>query len=275
MHTIFAQRVASTNIDLVGERLSRSFLEKYAHALKGRRLPLDDKHDMARPTVGFVENFRLESDAQNPGEWVLLADVQIEDGLALEDYGGFSISGIEMIYEPEGADARFLLSYPYYSDQQLVSELCDISALDVGKWIRKGADDFQWGVLFGSLLAFVVTPIWDDLYKRKIAPRIDELLEIYLARLQPKGVGAEVVQQVVFKNSTIEVRFIPERGSEATCLRSEAIATGLKRVVEFLTKDRKSSDVGVRRIVVFFHRGKSGYELHRIEYADGTVEHAA
>jgi hypothetical protein len=275
MRTILAQRVASTNVDRVGERLSRSFLEKYANALKGSRQPLHDKHDMARPTVGFVENYRLESDDQNPGEWVLLADVHIEDGVALEDYGGFSISGVEMIHEPEDADARLLIAYPHYSDHQLVIELCDVPGLDVGKWIRKGAEDFQWGVLIGSLLAIGVTPIWDDLYKRKIAPRIDELLEIYLSRLQPKGVGAEVVQQLVFKGSTIEVRFIPERGSEATCLRSEVIATGLRRVVEFLTQDRKSSDVGVRRIVVFFHRDNSGYELHRIEYADGTVEHAA
>jgi hypothetical protein len=180
-----------------------------------------------------------------------------------------------MVHEPEDADARLLIAYPHYSDQELINELCNLSALDVGKWIRKGAEEFQWGVLFGSLLTIAVTPIWDDLYKRKIAPRIDELLEIYLARLQPKGVGAEVIQQVVFKDSRIEVRFIPERGYEATCLRSELISTGLKRVIEFLTTDRKSSEVGVRRIVVFFHRGKSGYELHRIEYADGTVEHSA
>jgi hypothetical protein len=38
MRTIFAQLVASTNIDRVGERLSRSFLENYANALLGIRL---------------------------------------------------------------------------------------------------------------------------------------------------------------------------------------------------------------------------------------------
>jgi hypothetical protein len=229
---------------------------------------------MARPTVGFVENYRVEPDNKNPGEWVLLADVHIHDGLSLQDYGGFSISGVEMIHEQEMADARLLIAYPYYSDQVLLGELCAVPALDVGKWIRKGADEFQWGVLFGSLLVFVVTPIWDDLYKRKIAPRIDELLELYIEKLQSKGVGAEVVQQVIFQGTAIEVRFIPERGAEATCLRSEVIATGLKAVVEFLTQDRKSSNVGVRRIVVFYDRGKSVYALHRVEYADGTVEHA-
>ena len=275
MRTILAQRVASTNVDRIGECVSRPFLENYANALKGVRQPLHDKHDMARPTVGFVENYRVEPDDRNPGEWVLLADVHIEDGIPLEDYGGFSVSGVEMIHEPEIADARLLIAYPYYADQALVRELCDVPALDVGKWIRKGAEEFQWGVLFGSLLAFAVTPIWDDVYKRKIAPRIDQLLDLYLTKLQPKGVGAEVIQQLVFQDTAIEVRFIPERGSESTCLRSEVIATGLKTVVEFLTQDRKSSDVGVRRIVVFYDRGKSGYALHRVEYADGTVKHVA
>lgn len=210
MRTILAQRVASTNVDRVGERLSKSFLEKYANAMRGNRQPLHDKHDMTRPTVGFVENFRLEADDQNSGEWVLIADLYIDDGIALDDYGGFSISGVEMIHEPEDADARLLIAYPHYSDQVLINELCKLSALDVGKWIRKGTEEFQWGVLFGSLLTIVVTPIWEDLYKRKIAPRIEELLEIYLVRLQQRGVGAEVVQQVIFKNSRIEVRFIPE-----------------------------------------------------------------
>jgi hypothetical protein len=38
------------------------------------RLRLYDKHDMARPTVGFVENYRVEPDNKKPGEWVLLAE---------------------------------------------------------------------------------------------------------------------------------------------------------------------------------------------------------
>jgi hypothetical protein len=58
-----------------------------------------------------------------------------------------------MIHEQDMADARLLIAYPYYSNQVLVGELCAVPALDVGKWIRKGADEFQWGVLFGSLLA--------------------------------------------------------------------------------------------------------------------------
>lgn len=275
MHTILAQRVASTNVDRVGERLSKAFLEGYANAVKGSRQPLHDKHDMARPTIGFVENYRVEPDDRNPGEWVLTADVHIEDGLLLEEYGGFSISGVEMIHEPVGADARLLIAYPYYTDEILVRELAAIPALDVGKWVRKGAEEFQWGVLFGSLLAFVITPIWDDAYKRKIAPRIDQLLDLYLSKLQPKGVGAEVVQQVIFRDAAIEVRFLPERGSEAKCLRSEVIATGLQVVADFLLQDRKSTDVGVRRMVVFYDKGRSAYALHRVEYADGTVEHAA
>ncbi len=275
MHTILAQRVASTNVDRLGERLSKAFLDKYASALKGSRQPLHDNHDMSRPTVGYVENYRVEPDYKNPGEWVLVADVHIEDGIPLGDYGGFSISGVEMIHEPEEADARLLIAYPYYTDEKIIRELSAIPALGVGKWIRKGAEEFQWGVIFGSLLTFVISPIWDDAYKRKIAPRIDQLLDLYLSKLQPKGVGAEIVQQVIFRDATIEIRFLPERGSEAKCLSSEAIATGLQVVVDFLGQDRKSSEIGVRRMVVFYDKGKSAYALHRIEYADGTVEHAA
>ena len=271
----FLSELPVPHVDRVGERLTKSFLDKYANAVKGSRQPLHDKHDMARPTIGFVENHRVQHDPDNPGEWILVADVYLEDGVPIEAYGGFSISGVEMIHEPELADARLLIAYPHYNDEKLIRELAADPALDIGKWIRKGAEDFQWGVIFGSLLAFIVTPIWDDTYKRKIAPRIDQLLQLYLAKLQPKGVGAELVQQVVFRDEAVEVRFIPDRGSEASCLRSEVIGAGLQLVVAFLWQDRKSGDVGVRRIVVFYDKGASGYALHRIEYADGSVDHAA
>ncbi len=275
MRTILAQQIASTHVDRNGERLSKVFLYEYAAAMAGSRHPLHDQHDMSRPTVGYVENHRVEPDPESPSDWVLLADVHLNADVALEVYGGFSISGVEMIREPVAADARLLLAYPHYKNAELLEVLSSDERLALGKWIKKAAGDFEWGVLFGSVLTFVVTPIWDDIYKRKIAPRVDELLQLYLRKIQPQGIGAELVQPLEFRGRPVEVRFIPERRMEAICLRSDSVLAGLRLVVDFLKSDRKSNDVGVRRIVVFYDSAKSGYSLHRIEYADGSVEHAA
>jgi hypothetical protein len=275
MPSILGQKLASTGVDRNGERLSKTFLDQYAAAMAGKKHPLNSQHDLSRRTVGCAENYRVEPDSADPNIWVLLADVHLDDDVPLDGYGGFSIAGTEMIREPALADAKLLLAYPHYNDMDLVGELSEDGHLALGKWIKKSAGEFELGVLLGSLLAFLVTPVWDDVYKRKIAPRMDQLVDLYLRKLQPRGIGAELLQVVAFEGREVQIHFIPARRQEATCLRSDVVLAGLQIAIAYLASDQRARDVGVNRIVLFYDEGKSSYELHRTEYADGTVEHAA
>lgn len=274
MRRIANQTLASTNLDSQGERLSKDFLQRFEGLAASQKFPIHQKHDMSKPVAGYIENVRLVPDEGHPGEWRLVGDVAFEEGKLEDVMGGFSISGVELVRHVESPTALVYLPFPHYNDPQLLEQLAADAQLNVGKWIKKGAEPIGW-VLLGSVITLAVTPIWDDIYKRKIAPRIDELLGRYLSRFRERGLTPEIAQLVQFQGGQVEVRLIPTKGKEETCLRSDAVQQGLCRVVAFLSTDRKSSDVGVRRIVVFYNDAKAAYELHRIEYADGSVEHVA
>lgn len=274
MRHIKGQPLASTNFDRQGERLTKAFLEELAQRTKGKRLPLHQQHDMSKPVPGFMENVRLEPDPENLGEWRLVADVTFDDGKIEDVIGGFSISGVEMLHRSPSASALVYLPYPHYNDEKLVKLLTAEPDLNVGKWIKKGAEPVGWVVL-GSVIAFVLSPIWDDVYKRQIAPRIDNLLSKYLAVFHARGLGAELVQIVSFCGRDVEVRLIPIRGAEESCLRSDSVEKGLARMLAVLSADAKAKTVGVDRVVLFFNATIEGFSVHRIEYADGTVIHAA
>lgn len=227
----------------------------------GRRFPLHSEHNMSLPTAGFIENVRLEPDPDESGEWQLIGDIACE-GSAADALGGFSISGVEKIRESPTADASIYLSFPHYNDLDLLQHFSGDSHLTVGKWIKKGANEIEWGILFGSLIAFAITPIWDDLYKRKIAPRIDELLAHYISNKKLSSLPAELIQVIIFRNADVEVRLIPTRGRELHCFRCEAVVQGLKLVVDRMKSDPKANDVGLHRVVIFFDDLQDDYSLH-------------
>ena len=266
------QIIGGTRVDVQGEKLTKEFLQRYCDYVGDKRIPLHQQHDMSRKTAGFIENFRLIPDTEIHGEWRLIGDVSVEEGDVEDVLGGFSISGMEELRKSSTATALIYLPFPHYNDEQLVAELCSDADLTVGKWIKKDAEPIAWAVL-GSVIAFVVTPIWDDIYKRKIAPRLDELIKNYREPLNAKGVKIELVQIVLFKDAEVEVRIVPTKGDQVTCLQTEIVQAGLQKVVEFLQADVKANSVGVKRIVIFYDDGKAAYVLHRVEYGDGHVEH--
>lgn len=268
------QIIGGTLEDAQGEKLSKEFLQRFCSHVGGKRIPLHQQHNMAKKTAGFIENLRLVPDTEIFGEWRLVCDVSIEEGDVEDLIGGFSISGTEELRWSSTATALMYLPFPHYNDADLVAALCSDTDLNVGKWIQKQADPTTWVVL-GSVIAFAVTPMWDDVYKRKIAPRLDELMEKYRKPLNARGLSLELVQIVIFKDTEVEVRIIPARGDQATGLQTEVIQAGLQRVVEFLSEDVKANNIGVNRIVIFYDEGKAAYVLHRIEYHDGHVEHVA
>ena len=274
MRHIPNQTLASTNLDSQGERLTREFLERFQDQAGNTRFPIHQQHDMSKPIAGHIENIRLIADDQHPGEWRLVADVFYEEGHVDDVLGGFSISGMEMLRRADSPSALVYLPFPHYNDEELVGMLAADSQLNIGKWIKKGAEPIGW-LLLGSVITFAATPIWDDIYKRKIAPRIDALLAEFLSSFQRKGLTPELAQIIEFQGAHVEVRLIPTKGKEAECLRSEVVHGGLAKVVDFLSSDRKAGDVGVKRIVVFHDDAIGAFSIHRIEYADGTVEHVA
>lgn len=204
----------------------------------------------------------------------MIGDVYVDEGPLEDVLGGFSISGVETIQRPEEAIALLYLPFPHYNDEDLLAQVLGNSALGVGKWIKKGAEPLSWALL-GGVIVFAITPIWEDVYKRKIAPRIDELIARLVPALRKKGLATELVQIVVFKQAEVEVRIIPVQGREEICLHSAMVEQGLREVVAFLTTDTTAQAVGVKRVVIFFDEVPGAYKLHRIEYADGRVVHVA
>lgn len=274
MQIIKNQILGGTRTDSQGEKLSKEFLQRYCDHVGTGRIPLHQQHDMLKPVAGYIENVNLIPDPEIPGEWRVVGDVHLDAGKIEDVIGGFSISGIEIISSSETAVAQIYIPFPQYNDPELLSLLTNDPDLNVGKWIKKAAEPVSWAIL-GGLVAFVVTPIWDDIYKRKIAPNIDGLLDKYLEALKKKGLSPELAQVVLFKDSEVEVRIIPEKGKENECLRSGCVEQGLRDVVNFLMTDMKANGVGVNRIVIFYNAGSSKYQLHRVEYGDGDIVHFA
>lgn len=274
MQTFRDQPLASTNLDSQGERLSRDFLEKSCAHMKGKRFPVHQQHDMSKPVAGYIENVKLVSDPAHPGEWQLVGDVFVDIGSVSDVLGGFSIAGTEIMRRSSSATALIYVPFPHYNDPELIALLESDPDLNVGKWIKKAAEPIGWVVL-GSVIAFLVTPIWDDVYKRKIAPRIDALIERLIPILRQKNLAAELAQIVLFNGKEVEIRIIPIRGKEESCLGSAQVHQGLKDVVAFLLCDGKARDIGVQRVVIFFDESLASYRVHRIEYSDGSVEHVA
>jgi hypothetical protein len=229
---------------------------------------------MSKPVAGYIENVRLIPDTDMAGEWLVVGDVYLDVGQIEDALGGFSISGTEMIKRSESATALVYIPFPQYNDPELISLLSNDPDLNVGKWIKKAAESTGW-VILGSVLAFAVAPIWDDIYKRTIAPKIDSLLDKYFETFKEKGLSPELAQIIIFKNSEVEVRIIPVRGKEKECLGSASVEQGLSDVIKFLNVDQKANGVGVTRIVIFYNDGLSKYRLHRVEYGDGDVVHFA
>lgn len=244
MRIFVNQTLASTNLDAQGERLSKGFLERACVHMAGMRFPVHQQHDMLRPVAGYIENVRLEEDPINIGEWCLIGDAYVDTGAVQDVLSGFSISGVEMIRHSSTPTAQVHLPFPHYNDAELLAELTADQDLDVGKWIRKSAEPIEWAVI-GSVIAFAITPVWDDVYKRKIGPRIDTLVARLMPIFRRKGLHAELVQIVLFKDVEVEVRIIPLRGNEATCLNSSEVQRGLALVVAFLQEDLKAKQMRV------------------------------
>lgn len=142
MKTIKNQTLAATRLDSQGERKNtKEALESFAALYAGRRMPLNQQHDLSLNSPGYVENVCVIPDAGSPGDWSLVGDVYF-DGDALEiPVGGFSISFLEVLRKGNTQDIiNVYLPYPYYNDSTLIDEVFEEGFISVGRWAKKAAD---------------------------------------------------------------------------------------------------------------------------------------
>jgi hypothetical protein len=263
------QIVAGTGMDNHGENYSKDFFEDLLASLPPR-LPLHAQHQMSKETSGYLQNFRL---VPHEGEWVVIADVFINEGYSSPDLGGFSFSATQpMAGNLESPLNLVYLPYPAYNDQELIGELLrEDPNLMVGKWIKKGLSDLQIG-LIASTVCLLIGPEWDIQYKENVRPAINELLT-YVSKLRARKIPVDLVQQVDFAGKTVQLYFIPERANsdaEAESLKIENFECGYRKAIAALESEPKSFTIGPTRVKLLFDLSVKEFKVVHIQFEDGT-----
>ncbi|MFK3651039.1 hypothetical protein ACI2IY_21770 [Lysobacter enzymogenes] len=270
-HYFAGQRLAGTRLDSQGEKLSLEDLRNYVDFCKDRRVPLHQQHQIGEPTMGFIENIRLVQDDQSDEEWVVIGDVTVESGAFEKGFGGFSISFMAPLVDRASATCLLYVPYPHYNNKELIEELAENPNLKIGKWIKKSAESANHA-LFGATIAFALTPVWDHLYKSKIAPVIENFLGDHLKFLAAKNIFLEHIQIVLHNGHEVELRFIPERGKEQWCFSQQSVMAGISLVAQKIHNNPLAEEHGVQRVVLRYSTSARAYELSRIEYRNGYVD---
>jgi hypothetical protein len=212
MQTIKDQTLAGTRIDSQGERNSKKVLESFAQQYAGKRMPLNQQHDLSLKSPGYVENLRVVPDAGSPGDWSLVGDMSFDAESLQDAMGGFSISFLEVLRQSKSKDLfHIYLPFPYYRDERLLDDLFEEGYSSVGRWAKKAVDPATVG-LIGAALIFLFKPVWEDLYKTQIAPHIYEFFTRKFGKLKEKKIDVQVVQHVVYNNFEIQVFFCRRAG---------------------------------------------------------------
>jgi hypothetical protein len=268
---ILDQTVGSTALDSQGERTPKRILEELA---KNVRTPLQQNHQPERPSIGYMENFKLVQDPRNEGEWLLKADIfftqEPEDTeIAL---GGFSWSVVEILpqYRPNPpVDNAVYLPFPLYKNKILLKELASaFPKTALGAWYKKSADPTKIALVV-NLICFLLTPVWKKTFEDFAWPKIIGLKQM-VAKLRSQGVErTDFVQLTKVQGHEVSVYFIPEVGNEEVCLDFQNLCNGLQSVSEYAAADRKAAEPGYRVVKLYWDSAIHGYKLLHIEFNDG------
>jgi len=235
MKTIANQIPSGTRLDLHGERNTKEALDLYAAQYVGKRMPLNQQHDMSLKSPGYIENMRVVPDEESPGDWALIGDVYCEEESLEIPVGGFSISFLEVLRRGQSQDIfQVYLPYPYYNDSELIDEVFEEGFITVGKWAKKAADPALTALVGGSIV-FFIKPVWEDLYKTQIAPHIYKFFAGKFKKLQEKNITANFIQYVCYNNYEIQVLLIPSPGKEEHCFSVEQTNAAMEFVQSYLT----------------------------------------
>lgn len=261
------QKIAGTALDSQGERLALDDLMAYRDFCEGKRVPLHQEHSMGEPTLGYIENVRLVQDGSDVESWSVIGDVIVTQGSLPEGLNGFSISFTAPLVEVEHPEFLLYIPYPHYNDATFVAELASNPRMKIGKWIKKSAEATEVAI-FGLSVSFLLAPVWDDLYKNDLSPRIKSFIAEGWPKLRSKGMTLEHVQQVIHSGRVVELRFIPERGKEEACLSPEQIQAGIRLVAKYLDENHSQESAAIVRIVMRYETALRGYEILRIEHQE-------
>ena len=266
MRTIKDQTLAGTRIDSQGERNPKEALDSFASQYAGRRMPLNQQHDLSLASPGYAENLRVIADEDSPGDWRLVGDVTF-DG---DSFGGFSISFLEILRHSTSQDKFHLyLPYPHYNDPQFVEALFEEGYISVGRWAKKAADPATVA-LVGAVFIFFIKPVWEDLYKTQIAPLIYDFFKRKMGKLKEKKIDVQLVQYVVYNNFEVQVLLLPVKGREEECFDTDTTNAAMKKVHAQLTSEGAGS-IPPSKIFLQYDSAERVYKIHRIENKDGSI----
>lgn len=271
--TILDQTVGSTNVDSQGERIPKHILEGIA---KNDQTILYQNHQPEKPSIGYMNNFKVVPDPKVDGEWLLKADIYFYEKpedveIAL---GGFSWSLTELIEEyktNKTASYAMYLPWPYYNDKLLLDELRNTDeSLVLGRWYKKSADPTTISLIVCFVL-FGLSPAWDKFFNEVLWPKLSDVFSS-IPKLRKKGMQrADLIQIAEIKHHQVNIYFIPEAGKEATCYSKNKLKQGFKEIYEFSENDPKAVNPGYQTVKLYWNADSMKYRLFHIELKDGTA----
>jgi hypothetical protein len=268
MKTIKAQRLASTFTDSNGDRRDKRFLEEWVAGMPPR-FPFGQHHDAALPTIGYIENFRLEEDLEHLGEWFVVGDVSVEDDFDWSKHGGFSYAIAEIARTQPNGEGVLYVPYPFYRDEQAIEEILSYdSQLDAGRWIKKGAD-VQPITLLVTFTLWLLTPVWKKAFDEKVWPFLERVSANYRKgrfKDMPFDYGSIAIGR---NGEEVHVQFIPDRRNCEQTFTKELVKKGLEKAIKVIAEDKRGATVSMKLIKLYYHNQREGYRVTSIQYADG------
>jgi len=270
MQIIKNQTLAGTRLDSHGERNPKEVLDSFCAMYAGKRMPMNQQHDLTLKSPGYIENVRVVPDESSLGDWSLVGDVHY-DGESLEAaMGGFSISFLEVLRRSQSQDLfHIYLPYPHYKDTALIDDLFEEGFVSVGRWAKKAVDPATVA-LIGGVIVFIVKPIWEDLYKTQIAPHIYEFFSKKLGKLREKKIDVQFVQHVEYNNYEIQVLLIPACGFEEESFGIDATTQAMVTVHQKITS-LPQNDLMASKFFLQFDETTNAYSIYQIEHKDGSL----
>ncbi len=270
-HTkVFIKRIlGGTRLDSQGECFTKEDLERYCSKAQGRQY-LHTEHDMALEPSGFVENLRVVPAEEVDGEWNLVGDVTVLSGTVTDAMKGFSISLTQRVITREDSDAGIFLPYPFYNDADYLEDFAADKNLDVGKWIKKSADPTIWALLLmgvggaGSwLFQRFSDALFDEFFKRKVSPRLGEILDQTQPKLIKNGIHLQMTVPVPIDGKIIEIRIIPS--TEGSVGLTEEYVRDALRLANDAVLEKQIHPGNLQRIVVGYRKDGTVAEVLRMD----------
>ncbi|MFI5446793.1 hypothetical protein [Polaromonas sp. UC242_47] len=271
MKTIPSQILAGTRLDRQGERNSKNVLENYAAAYAGKRLPLNQHHDLSLPVIGYIENLRVIADQTSPDDWHLVGDVFLEGDGVDPKFGGFSFSYMEKLRNSQSQERiEVFLPHPHYNDLSLIDEVFEDGYVSVGKIVRKGASP-ETVALIVSVAVAVLQPAWEDVFRSKIAPAVTDFFQRRFGSLSTRGISCDYLQHIDYCGHSAQVLFVPLRGMESSCLSIEKLYGGMLMVSDYLNA-LDVNHVPALKIILAFDKAQGMFAIRAVHFSDGSVK---